>query len=929
MAGDHIREIHVVCNTHWDREFRDSFEKTRAKLVECLDTVLDLLRDDPAYASFTLDGQAIVAEDYLEMRPERRAEFSERLRTRRLFLGPWYTLPDAMNVGAEALVRNLQRGRRVARSLGGEPMKAGYIPANWGQPGQIPQILRGFGIDSALIYRGISPHECPSEWIWRAPNGDEVVAHRFARLARYNWYYAVHRPATRGKDWLDKDYRLEESTELPVRVADGQARGASNFTLRCPAKELHAGRVAAAVQHLLDLEAADSSTGLFLAMHGHDISVPHPLDPKVVRLAREALAGKRIVISNLEDFMARVSDALDRSTAIVLTGERRTNLKEGYWTYLLPGTISIRTPLKVMNFEAETALTLVAEPLAALAAVHGAAWPERELDRAWGFLLGNHTHDAIAGCAPDAVSADVQFRARQAMDLADTVAERAMAFVAGRTAGSPLTAGTARLIAFNTLPFDRREVLDVEVALPPGVEAEALCVTGEEERSLACEEISFQDDSLFVDSPWDVPAIAQVKMAMLRIDATLRACGPTTLHIGPGEPPLDLDDAVAADGRVIDNGLLSIEAQRDGTVTLLHRASGRRFNGLGRFLDEGAAGTFWWPKPLPHDQPILSGGEARVEITDQGALSATLSTQVTMNLPVQAVNGERRSPQAVPVRLETHWTLRRGDPLVHVEVLFTNPCRDHRLRVLFPTGVRTGHVAVGAHFDVVRRPIAHPDCTGWVEPHQPTAPMQGFVDLSDAGGGLALIPHGLLEYEVFDDADRTLALTLIRAIPIRLAVSEEKQEVLPDTGPLCLGPLGFRFALFPHEGDPLAAACWQQAQRFNTPVRVLQAGAGPGKPSPLASLIRVDNPRVTMTALTRSEDSRHLAVRLFNPGDSDQPVTLAIDAAITAAWRARLDETPGEAIRRTGEGFGLTLSPHEIATVLLALPDGGRPSLRT
>lgn len=99
MAGDHIREIHVVCNTHWDREFRDSFEKTRAKLVECLDTALDLLRDDPAYASFMLDGQAIVAEDYLEMRPERRAEFSERLRTRRLFLGPWYTLPDAMNVG--------------------------------------------------------------------------------------------------------------------------------------------------------------------------------------------------------------------------------------------------------------------------------------------------------------------------------------------------------------------------------------------------------------------------------------------------------------------------------------------------------------------------------------------------------------------------------------------------------------------------------------------------------------------------------------------------------------------------------------------------------------------------------------------------------------------------------------------------------------
>ena len=68
--ASHIRQIKVVSNTHWDREFRRSFEKTRRRLLTMLDTVLDILEKDPEFHSFTLDGHSILLEDYLEMRPE-------------------------------------------------------------------------------------------------------------------------------------------------------------------------------------------------------------------------------------------------------------------------------------------------------------------------------------------------------------------------------------------------------------------------------------------------------------------------------------------------------------------------------------------------------------------------------------------------------------------------------------------------------------------------------------------------------------------------------------------------------------------------------------------------------------------------------------------------------------------------------------------
>ena len=58
------QEILIVSHTHWDREWYRTFEAFRARLVDTVDRVLDLLDEDPGWA-FLLDGQAIVVEDYL------------------------------------------------------------------------------------------------------------------------------------------------------------------------------------------------------------------------------------------------------------------------------------------------------------------------------------------------------------------------------------------------------------------------------------------------------------------------------------------------------------------------------------------------------------------------------------------------------------------------------------------------------------------------------------------------------------------------------------------------------------------------------------------------------------------------------------------------------------------------------------------------
>ena len=62
--------IIIVPHTHWDREWYQTFQQFRMRLVHAIDRLLDILDRDPAFTHFMLDGQTIVLDDYLEVRPE-------------------------------------------------------------------------------------------------------------------------------------------------------------------------------------------------------------------------------------------------------------------------------------------------------------------------------------------------------------------------------------------------------------------------------------------------------------------------------------------------------------------------------------------------------------------------------------------------------------------------------------------------------------------------------------------------------------------------------------------------------------------------------------------------------------------------------------------------------------------------------------------
>jgi mannosylglycerate hydrolase len=917
----HIKEIKVVSNTHWDREFRRTFEKTRRRLLTMMDVTLDILEKDLDYVSYTMDGHSIMIDDYLEMRPERRGLIERLVQSRRLILGPYYTLPEEFSIGQEPLVRNFLRGRSTVEKYGGKVGTVAYTPSSWGQTGQLPQILAEFGQKYMMFYRGVSHDEVDAEWIWEAPDGTRITASRFAIYCRYNWYYQVHRAVTAGAVF-EKGYDWDEHDEVAVRIADGLAGEDLAFDLQAPELNYDKSKLKGAILDMIEREGRHFTTPVFLAMHGHDISVAHPLESQIIKDAQELLKGKyTIEHTDLEGFWAAAEKFLDRDKMAVLKGERRSYLKQGMWTFLFPGTVSARTYLKQKDFSATARLVYYAEPLASLAASLGMEYPKAYLERGWGVLMSNHTHDANGGCAPDAVCEEIAGRYAKASDIGDIVTEDAMCHIAKNLSPDGLPKGAMQLIVFNPLPFERDVIVPVDLEVPAHLRAKAARLVSASDRDVARQPISFEKSSSFVDSIWEVPRI--VNSDRLKFHAKLSklpGLGYRTYAIVPEPQSLRSRGSIVTNDTTLENEFLRASVHPNGTVALVCKKTGRAYQGLNYLTSQGECGNAWKHVAPAADRKYSSlGARANVCVKESGPLVGTIGVAYDFEIPADYGDGNGRSEYLTKVSVQVDYCLRQGSERLEVTVRLNNTAKDHWLRANFPSGIETNHSTSDTHFDVISRPIALPDSTGWVEEAFGTHPLQTFVSLDDRKDCLALLPQGLFEYEALEDDSRTLSLTLLRACRIKLAVSEEKLTELPDTGIQCLGEQTFRYSIFAGAGDWRQNALLSLAADANTPVRAIMTSRGHGTLPLESSLFTLDNTVLHVSAVKQAEDGDGLIVRLFNPCETPQEACLAFGRTIQSASRCLMDESVLQPLTPAGNNLPLSIAPKKIFTVRVQL----------
>ena len=169
-------QVHIVPHMHWDREWYFSAEESKLLLLNNMEEILEMLENNEDYPYYVLDGQTAVLEDYLALKPKNLSRIVNLVKKGKLIIGPWYTQTDEMVVGGESIVRNLLYGHKDSQTFG-EPMNIGYLPDSFGQSGQMPMILNGFGITRSIFWRGTSERmgSNKTEFYWTSDDGSKVL----------------------------------------------------------------------------------------------------------------------------------------------------------------------------------------------------------------------------------------------------------------------------------------------------------------------------------------------------------------------------------------------------------------------------------------------------------------------------------------------------------------------------------------------------------------------------------------------------------------------------------------------------------------------------------------------------------------------------------------------------------------------------------
>ncbi|EFK97524.1 glycoside hydrolase, family 38 [sediment metagenome] len=938
------RIMHLVINTHWDREWRWSFGETQMRLVEAMDLLLDTMERDPRYRSFLADSQAAIVDDYFEKRPENRERVRSLVRAGRLFVGPWYTLPALFLVSGESIVRNLLIGHRLAADAGGV-MKAAYNVFSWGQVSQLPQIYRQFGMDTIMFYRGLDQSAAERfEYRWEGPDGSRLLGIGFGKHNRLNFWSMVYQPWRRGGGASICD--RTGAAGFLTNVSDPASAETNHRVVDRP----NARDLDAALKGLAELRASlepKSSTGHLLFLQGTDLDIP---DPAVVELVEELNArlggGERIEVSSMPAFFEGVRESLEAQGLLeklpVLTGERLdVHSTDPAGTALLAGVYSARMNIKLANHRAQTCLESWAEPAACWAALYGTAYPRVFLDAAWKALCQNQQHDGVGGCHVDRVTLATEERYRTVEDIGETVTRNALSGIAAKVDASHLAPNEVGLVVFNPHARPHSGVAECFADFPheligqkPGGYRQPGSVELRDAagREVECQVLEFDDRLVSARMPVaggdKFPAV-RFRLAFETGELPSMGFRGYTARFVPREYRPTATLSPRAD--VLENEHLRATIQGDGTVDLLDKATGQEFPGLGYFEDGGEEGGPLMHVPPKRDAVFTTLGQpAAVSLVTSGPvvsvyrierewlLPECLEAALDVHIPNLArfIETQRpgRSERRAALRMVTEVSLAKGSRRLEFRTRVRNTIRDHRLRVVFPTGVRAGVHSADSPFDIVERPVARPDSRGWHEAALRTWPSQGFVDLADgAGRALAVLHCGIPEYEVFNDETRSAALTLLRSFGAAGGVADTYTAQPLAQVP---GEHEFRYAVHPHAGDCRADRVWREARALAVPLRVVQCTAHRGElPFAGVSFAGVDSEDLAVTALKQSEDGKALVLRCFNPTRNEVRAEVRLSRPVTGARIVSLEEKPLVELPISDGAVPVTVAPGQIASV--------------
>ncbi|WP_413376547.1 alpha-mannosidase [Alkalihalobacillus sp. 1P02AB] len=895
------KTAHIISHSHWDREWYMSLEEHRYYLVKLFDDLLDTLKKDASFYSFHLDGQTIMVDDYLKVRPHKEEEVKKYIQEGRLVIGPWYILQDAFLTSSEANVRNLLYGMKETRVLGQEAV-IGYFPDTFGIYGQAPQLMKQANIEVTAFGRGVTPtgfnnqvfhsddYSSPySEMIWEAPDGSSVLGILFA-----NWY--------------------SNGNEVPI-----DAKEAKQFW-----------------NQKLGDASKFASTSQLLFMNGCDHQPLQKDITKAIERANELFTDVTFKHSNFYEYIEALKTELPKELQTI-QGELRNQKTDGWST--LVNTASARIYLKQANDRCQILLEKVVEPLGLLTKDH--AFHRDFVEYYWKLLMENHPHDSICGCSVDEVHREMvtrfekvekgalKFVEEQAREIAtniQTVHEHksAIPLVILHTSGNSTSHVITKKVAIKKIYFDEVNFKDI----PETLKADSLPFFQIELADKTTLPVSVKD--LGVNFGYELPMdkfrkpyyAREIEVSFL-LESPIQM-GYEVCYLVPNNKQVKVDGEGKgiwnAQANKLENERLSVMIHEDGTYSIDDKQTNYQYRQLGVYEDIGDIGNEYMFKASGDGKKERTKGKATsIQVLEDNINRASIVIHSTLSVPIEAdkqLETERanlvwhperqsqRKEEKTELALETILTLERRATGLKVKVTIHNTAKDHRLRALFPVGEGNRDHYADSIFEIVKRPNQPEEM--WSNPTFDQH-MQRFVSLDDKKKGLTIATKGLHEYEIIENG--TIAVTLLRSVG---ELGDWGVFETPEAQ--CLGRNEAEFMIIPHQGDVLSSNAYKTAYQYPLLPTVLQIEQNEGGQPPEKSLFEWTGEGLVLTTNKPSEDLKGTVLRWVNVLDTDQVLNLKMSEA-QGIYRSTILEEKKERIAQNS--VDLIIKAKEIITLFI------------
>lgn len=901
------KEYCVISHTHWDREWYFSFEQFRYRLVKLVDNLLDIMEKEPEFI-FHLDAQTIVLEDYLKIKPQNKALLEQYIKEGRIIVGPWYVQNDFYLTDGEATIRNLIIGTKIADEFGACGT-TGYIPDQFGNISQLPQIYNQFGIKTCLLGRGYSFYELNEdgelqrrmtspEFYWRGKDGSEVFSVRFTT-------------------WYNNAQRFSEDVQKNLKLID----------------------------RIEDMYQGTDRIPYYLLMNGVDHLEPQENLLQVLPATNAKLDRGIIKQCTMQEFTDKAEGYIKENNIDIesVTGE----LCYGNDYDLLKGTLSARVYLKTANVKAQNKIENVVEPLYAMAEAMGFKniYPTSYMEYLWKLLIENHPHDSICGCSIDAVHSNMMDRTARFNEVADELTHDVLETLTAHVSRDGVGEGEYLITVWNTSEMNVSGTAEVECNFPVEESFKNFVVLDENGTEIKFDVIRKDDYCMKTTSPINLPGQIDCDSYLIKLaveDIAPMSYRAFVVKKADGVCETAFEEEKKSDSIAIENDMFAVSVNNMGEVAITDKKSGRTYENCIRLSDTGDAGHSYVYHEVEGDTAIETDNIKPMEIAMLKDTKIEKSCVIKYKLDLPAyldIDSMQRSKETAENTVAIKLSLVKGQKWVDIECTVDNKSKDHRLRMMFDTNMSSDITTSLIPFDTIERDRR--DVLKRVE--NGTQPNSGLIHIEQDGMGLGIMNEGLYEYEHLLGNKGTIAVTLVRSIGmISNMPNRHQRNTMKNIGSQCLDTYTLHLGVAFAEGENQVSELVRTTKLFQNGLigyfqpyseKKFTGGRPQVQDTDIAELFfREDKYKgielaksgkvmdiigddMTVSAVKISEDGSMLTVRAYNTTDNETDLRIRLNVEAEKAFRLTMGEKITGDISFNGETEAIKVKPREVVTI--------------